>query len=82
MKITIKLIGRYKDITGKQEVTFDIKSGDTIWHAVDEFIKQYPALEKDKQFMIVTKNNFFTNLNEKINEGDIITIAPPVVSGG
>ncbi|MCX6664718.1 MAG: MoaD/ThiS family protein [Euryarchaeota archaeon] len=82
MKITIKLIGRYKDITGKQELLFDILSGDTLWHAVDEFIKRYPVFEKDKQFMIVTKNNMFTNLNEKIKEGDNLTIAPPVVSGG
>ena len=82
MKIKIRLIGRYKDISGKSEFIMEVPEGDSIWHVVDMFIKQYPSFEKDKCFMIVSQNGRFTTLDEKINEGDEVMIAPPVVSGG
>ena len=82
MNITIKLIGRYKEITGKIKLTLTVKKGATIWDVVDEFIKQYPAIEKDKKFIMVSKNNIYTTIDAKIMDGDEITLSPPVVSGG
>ena len=82
MKIKVKLIGRYKDITGKTELELKIEKGDTIWHVVDVFVKQYPKLEKDKKFIMVSKNNIYTTIDAKIVDGDEITLSPPVVSGG
>ena len=82
MLIKVKLIGRYKDITGKQELELEILNGDTIWHVVDVFIKQYPKIEKDKKFIMVSKNNIYTTIDAKIMDGDEITLSPPVVSGG
>lgn len=82
MLIKVKLIGRYKDITGKQELELEILNGDTIWHVVDVFIKQYPKIEKDKKFIMVSKNNIYTTLDAEIVDGDEITLSPPVVSGG
>ena len=82
MLVKVKLIGRYKDITGKQELKLEIFTGDTIWHVVDVFIKQYPKIEKDKKFIMVSKNNIYTTLDAKIKNGDEITLSPPVVSGG
>ncbi len=82
MLVKVKLIGRYKDITGKQELELEILNGDTIWHVVDVFIKQYPKIEKDKKFIMVSKNNIYTTIDAKIMDGDEITLSPPVVSGG
>jgi len=82
MNITVKLIGRYKDITGQTKLKLIIEKGDTIWDVVDEFIKQYPQVEKDKKFIMVSKNNTYTTIDAKIMDGDEITLSPPVVSGG
>jgi len=82
MLVKVKLIGRYKNITGKQELELEILNGDTIWHVVDVFIKQYPKIEKDKKFIMVSKNNVYTTIDAKIMDGDEITLSPPVVSGG
>jgi len=82
MKIKVKLIGRYKDITGKTELELKIEKGDTIWHVVDVFVKQYPKIQKDKKFIMVSKNNIYTTIDAKIENGDEITLSPPVVSGG
>ena len=82
MKVKIKLLGRYKDITGKKELPLTINYGDTIWHVLDAFIQLYPELEKDKKFIIVSKNNIYSTRETKISDGDEITLTPPVVSGG
>jgi molybdopterin converting factor small subunit len=38
--------------------------------------------EKDKKFMIVSKNNGFTSRETTVNPDDRILLAPPIVSGG
>ena len=81
MKIKVRLFGRYIDITGKKELEL-VVNGDTIWHVVDAFVKQHPAIVKDKKFIMVSKNNTYTTFDEKIADADTVTISPPVVSGG
>ena len=82
MIIKIKLIGRYKTIAGQDFLQFDVKAKTTIRQVVDAFVKQYPLVEKDRKFMMVSKNNTLTSVDTPIGEGDEITICPPVVSGG
>ena len=82
INIRIRLIGRYKTIAGQEFIQIDFKGGTTIRHVVDAFVKQYPSVEKDRKFMMVSKNNTFTSVDTPIGEGDEITICPPVVSGG
>ena len=82
MIIKIKFIGRYKIITGQDFIQFDAKAGTTIRQVVDAFVKQFPLMEKDRKFMMVSKNNTLTSVDTPIGEGDEITICPPVVSGG
>jgi len=81
MKIKVKLYGRYSKIAGKKELEFLVK-GNTIWDVIDVFTKKYPEIEKDRKFIMVLKNNTYTSFDDKIEKGDIITISPPVVSGG
>ncbi|MFH1100789.1 MAG: MoaD/ThiS family protein [Methanobacteriota archaeon] len=82
MNITVTFIGRYKTIVGKPELTLTVTKGDTIWHVVDLLVGQFPDLEKDKRFMIVSYNGVYASKERKISTGDHITIAPPIVSGG
>jgi molybdopterin converting factor small subunit len=82
MLIKVKVIGRYRDIIGKQELELKVPNGDTIWHVIDVLIKLYPKIAKDKKFIMVSKNNTYTTKDEKVRNGDEITLSPPVVSGG
>jgi len=82
MKINVRLIGRYKDIAAKEIIQLDVKKGDTLWHIVDAFVTLYPLTEKDKKIMMVCKNKMFASYDTVIENGDEITLAPPVVSGG
>ena len=82
MKVTIRMFGRYKDITGKDQIELDISAGNTLRDVVDTFVKQYPSTEKDKNRMMMSKNKMYASFNTTVNEGDEITLSPPVVSGG
>lgn len=82
MNIKVRLIGRYKTIAGQEVLQFDAKAGTTLRQVVDAFVKQYPLVEKDRKFMMVSKNSALTSLDTPLGEGDEITICPPVVSGG
>ncbi len=82
MKIKIRFIGRYKEIIGNDELEIEINNADTIWDIVEMLIQKHPQIEKDKKFITVSKNKVFANLDTKIDDGDVVTITPPVVSGG
>lgn len=82
MKVKIKLYGRYKNKTGKEEIELEIQEGDTIGDVFDILIKKNPALKKDKNFIMVSLNNNYSTLETKIKKGDVITILPPIVGGG
>ena len=82
MKITVKLFGRYKKITGKNKLELNIGQGNTIWDVINIIVKKYPQLEKEKKFIMVSHNNTYTTVEATIKNGDEITLSPPIVGGG
>jgi molybdopterin converting factor small subunit len=82
MKVTIRVFGRYKDITKKDTIQLNIGEGNTLGDVIECFVKQYPVVEKDKSRMMVSKNKMYASFNTIIDKGDEITLSPPVVSGG
>ncbi len=82
MMVTIRVFGRYKDITNKEMIQLNIGKGNTLGDVIDCFVKQYPAAEKDKCNIMVSKNKMYASYDTIIAEGDEITLSPPVVSGG
>lgn len=82
MKVTVKVFGRYKEITGKEQIQLMVTAGNTLKHVVEAFVTQYPMAEKDKKFMMVSKNKILASYDTVICEEDEIILSPPVVSGG
>lgn len=82
MKVTVRIFGRYKDITKKDTLQLNIGNSNTLGDVVDCFVKQYPTIEKDKNRIMVTKNKMYASFDTLITEGDEITLSPPIVSGG
>ena len=82
MKITVKVLGRYKDFTGSETVQLDIADGNTLQDVINVFVRHYPLAGKDKSRMMVTKNKMFASFDTAITKEDEITLSPPVVSGG
>jgi molybdopterin converting factor small subunit len=82
MKLLIKVFGRYRDITGKETIQLDIIDGKTLQDVINAFVKQYPAVQKDKNNMMATRNKMLCSYTTMVTKDDDITLSPPVVSGG
>ena len=82
MKVRVRLIGRYKTITGQEHLELEVKDAPTLKDVLDAFVNRYPTVEKDRRFMMVSKNNTFAPPDTSVRQGDEVTICPPVVSGG
>jgi len=82
MNITITLIGRFKELIGTKELTISVDAPATIWDVVDALTVQYPLLDAERTFMIVSRNNVFSTFKTKVTDGDRITLSPPIVGGG
>jgi len=82
MKISVRVFGRYKDIAAIDHIIFDIKEGGTIQDIIDAFVKRYPFTEIDKNRMMVSKNKIYISHDTPVQNGDEVTLCPPVVSGG
>jgi molybdopterin converting factor small subunit len=82
MKITVTLFGRYKDITGKNTIEFNITGDITVRDIIDAFVKEYPVVKKDKSRIMVLKNKMYSPHDVIVSESDDIAFSPPVVSGG
>jgi MoaD family protein len=82
MNITVRLFGRYKDIAGKEHIQLSITEGNTLQDIINTFVKQYPTTEKDKKRMMISKNKIYASFETTFQDGDEITLTPPVVSGG
>jgi len=82
MQIKIHFLGRYRSITGVNDLQYEIKDKATIRDVINQLIKQYPDIEKDKKFLMVLKNKQYMPREASLESGDEITLSPPVVSGG
>jgi molybdopterin converting factor small subunit len=80
--VVVKLFGRYPELIGHKELQVHVKAGAAIWDVIEEVVKQYPSLRKDRKFMIVSQNNTFTTMQAQVSDGDVITLSPPIVGGG
>ncbi|MBN1280869.1 MAG: MoaD/ThiS family protein [Candidatus Thermoplasmatota archaeon] len=82
MKITVRVLGRYKDLTGAEHIALDVGQDRTLRAVVNTFVQQYSAAAKDTKNMIVLKNKKYSSFDTSFTTNDEITLVPPVVSGG
>lgn len=82
MKLKVRVLGRYRDIVGSEELTLEVLGGNTLRDVVSAFVKKYPTVEKDKKIMIVLKDRRNASRETRFCKDDEITLCPPVVSGG
>jgi len=82
MKVLVKIIGRFQEVIGKKELAVEINDDATIWDVIEILVQKFPSFESERKFIMVSCNNTFSTLDKKVSEGDVITLFPPIVSGG
>jgi molybdopterin converting factor small subunit len=82
MNILVRLIGRYRTYVGEESMALTLPPGSTVLDLVDAFVALYPEADKDKKNLLVSRDTQFLPRQTVLHDGDELTVAPPVVSGG
>jgi molybdopterin synthase sulfur carrier subunit len=82
VKVSVLFFAVTRDLAGAPEATLDL-SGEapTVADLVDVLERTYAELRGRMAAVRIAKNERFARLDERLHEGDVIALVPPV-SGG
>lgn len=79
--IKVKFFASYREIVGESEISMEFREGLRIEDVLRTLIEMYPELEKQKDYILISKNHEYAPLSDAVNDGDELALMPPV-SGG
>jgi len=81
MKLKVNFYAVCRDLTNSDSCEIDLPVQVSKKDAIETIVQQFPALEKIAQQLALAVNNRYVMSEITLNEGDEISIIPPV-SGG
>jgi len=81
MEVKITFFGRFREITGENETTLEIKKDLTLKEILEIIFKKYPKLKEEKNSMLFSVNHRYASLETIVRDGDEIAVFPPVGGG-
>jgi len=81
LKFTLKLFASFREAFGNSSVEYEMSEGSTAGDLVEEVLETFPSLERFRGHVVVTINKQSVSPEIQIEEGDEVSILPPV-SGG
>ncbi|MFA4647112.1 MoaD/ThiS family protein [Pyrococcus kukulkanii] len=89
MKVKVKYLARFRMLAGIDEEVLELSEGATVEDLIEEIKKRHPkfreevfgeGFDEDSDVNIAV-NGRYVSWDEKLNDGDVVGIFPPV-SGG
>lgn len=81
MKLKVRLFALYREIIGKETIEVNIVPRCTIKIFIHLLIEKYPQLRKYQNDIIIALNHRCAKSSDKIKQGDIVVLFPPVNGG-
>jgi len=81
MEVKITFFGRFREITGENETTLEIKKDLTLKEIIEIILREYPKLKEEKNSMLFSVNHRYASLETIVRDGDKIAVFPPVGGG-
>ena len=81
MEVKITFFGRFREITGENKTTLEIKKDLTLKEILEIIFRKYPRLKEEKNSMLFSVNHRYASLETIVRDGDEIAVFPPVVGG-
>lgn len=79
--VRMKFFAYAREIVGEKELEKELESGSTVNSLLDELIAEYPRFHDICDHVIVVVNKSASTPERELNDGDEVSILPPV-SGG
>ena len=87
-KVIVKLLSRFRDLVGKEAIVLDLTEGSTVECLLEKMLDLYgeeferSIWSEDKNLQVILMlNGKITKLDNKLKNGDIVTLLPPVAGG-
>ena len=80
MKVTVRFFASLKEEMGLEREELKLDEGSTITDLLEALKKAHPVLRDNDKFLIAV-NGIRSDHNQRLGEGDIVALLPPV-SGG
>ena len=80
MKVTIKFFASLKEEVGCDEEELELGGGASVSDLLEILRKTRPVLRGDEKFLVAV-NGVRSKLDQRLVEGDVVALLPPV-SGG
>jgi molybdopterin synthase sulfur carrier subunit len=93
MRIILRYFADYREITGLKEMLIDVRENQTIGGLLRIMVNKYPALKPEifedqeelKESVTILVNGrsieFLERMKTRLQEGDMVTLFPPVAGG-
>ena len=81
MKVTVQFFSYFKDLAGMQETVVEVGEGTRIGGLLEELYREFPKLEPMRKSMLVAVGLEYQDKNYVLQEGDVVSLFPPVQGG-
>lgn len=81
MIVKIRFYASYREVTGTDEIDFEIEEGTSLGDLIERIKHRYPVLQVRSDEIIVSLNGKSLPLSTRLREGDIVSFLPPVTGG-
>lgn len=81
MKATVQFFSYFKDLAGTSHHSFEVSKGATIGVLLDKLYQDFPNLEPMRKSTLIAVGVEYQNRNYVLQEGDVVSLFPPVQGG-
>lgn len=81
MKVKVYYYALFRDITGVEVEELELKEGATAGDVLEAVLSLHPELRRYRNSIFISVNHESASTEKVINEGDHISIFPPVGGG-
>jgi molybdopterin converting factor small subunit len=81
MTVTVCFYSYFKDLTGVERVTEELPEATTLEQLYEHLIAKFPKLQPMKKATLIAVGLDYRARNYLLNEGDEVSLFPPVQGG-
>jgi len=81
LNVRVKFFADFRRVTGTDTVQIEVPVSATVGDVVEAVRGRFPSLRKYECSTLIAKGLEFAELSEAVEEGDEISLMPPVMGG-
>lgn len=81
MKVKVRFLSNYRELTGVSEILLELPEGASVGSFLEEICRSFPRLTEHRDEMLISVNRKQAKQAQQLLEGDEAVLLPPAVGG-